>query len=165
VNKRVLSLLVDNTPGLLSRVAGLFTRRGYNIESVTAGVTTDPRYTRMTIVTEGDADVLEQIVKQLRKLVDVIDIKVLEESTSVARELVLVKVRVTPEHRQTVIAMADVFRGKVVDVGKDSLIIELTGKQDKLEAFIRLLAGYEILELARTGLSGLSRGADDIRYL
>ena len=165
MNKRVLSLLVDNTPGLLSRVAGLFTRRGYNIESVTAGVTTDPRYTRMTIVTEGDADVLEQIVKQLRKLVDVIDIKVLEESTSVARELVLVKVRVTPEDRQTVIAMADVFRGKVVDVGQDSLIIELTGKQDKLEAFIRLLAGYEILELARTGLSGLSRGADDIRYL
>ena len=165
MNKRVLSLLVDNTPGLLSRVAGLFTRRGYNIESVTAGVTTDPRYTRMTIVTEGDADVLEQIVKQLRKLVDVIDIKVLEESTSVARELVLVKVRVTPEDRQTVIAMADVFRGKVVDVGQDSLIIELTGKQDKLEAFIRLLAGYEILELARTGLSGLSRGSDDIRYL
>ena len=162
--KRVLSLLVDNTVGVLSRVAGLFSRRGYNIESLTAGVTTDPRFTRMTVVVEGDELILEQITKQLQKLVDVEDIKILEPEASVNRELILVKVRVEESQRQSVITMADVFRGTVVDVGKDSLIIELTGKQDKLEAFIRLLDGYEILELARTGITGLSRGSDDVRY-
>lgn len=165
MKKRIFSLLVDNTAGVLSRVAGLFSRRGYNIESLTVGETADPRYSRMTVVAEGDNDVLEQITKQLRKLVDVVDIKVLEPEASVNRELVLVKVRVEEAQRQTVITMADVFRGKVVDVGKDSLIIELTGKQDKLDAFIRLLGGYEILELARTGITGLSRGSDDVRYL
>lgn len=165
LKKRIFSLLVDNTAGVLSRVAGLFSRRGYNIESLTVGETADPRYSRMTVVAEGDNDVLEQITKQLRKLVDVVDIKVLEPEASVNRELVLVKVRVEEAQRQTVITMADVFRGKVVDVGKDSLIIELTGKQDKLDAFIRLLGGYEILELARTGITGLSRGSDDVRYL
>lgn len=165
MKKRIFSLLVDNTSGVLSRVAGLFSRRGYNIESLTVGETADPRYSRMTVVAEGDNDVLEQITKQLRKLVDVVDIKVLEPESSVNRELVLVKVRVEEAERQTVITMADVFRGKVVDVGKDSLIIELTGKQDKLDAFIRLLGGYEILELARTGITGLSRGSDDVRYL
>ena len=165
VNNRTLSLLVDNTPGLLSRVAGLFTRRGYNIASITAGVTTDPRFTRLTIVTDGDDDIIAQLVKQLRKLVDVIDIKVLEDATSVSRELVLVKVRVEENQRQGVISMADVFRGKIVDVGTDSLIIELTGKQDKVDAFIRLLGGYEILELARTGITSLERGSDGVLYL
>ena len=165
MNNRTLSLLVDNTPGLLSRVAGLFTRRGYNIASITAGVTTDPRFTRITIVTEGVDDIIEQIVKQLRKLVDVVDIKVLEDATSVSRELVLVKVRVAENQRQGVISMADVFRGKIVDVGADSLIIELTGKQDKVDAFIRLLGGYEILELARTGITSLERGSDGVLYL
>ena len=164
MKKRVLSLLVDNTVGVLSRVAGLFSRRGYNIESLTAGVTTDPRFTRMTVVVEGDELILEQITKQLQKLVDVEDIKIIEPEASVNRELILVKVRVEESQRQSVITMADVFRGTVVDVGKDSLIIELTGKQDKLEAFIRLLDGYEILELARTGITGLSRGSDDVRY-
>ena len=164
MKKRVLSLLVDNTVGVLSRVAGLFSRRGYNIESLTAGVTTDPRFTRMTVVVEGDELILEQITKQLQKLVDVEDIKILEPEASVNRELILVKVRVEESQRQSVITMADVFRGTVVDVGKDSLIIELTGKQDKLEAFIRLLDGYEILELARTGITGLSRGSDDVRF-
>ena len=164
MKKRVLSLLVDNTVGVLSRVAGLFSRRGYNIESLTAGVTTDPRFTRMTVVVEGDELILEQITKQLQKLVDVEDIKILEPEASVNRELILVKVRVEESQRQSVITMADVFRGTVVDVGKDSLIIELTGKQDKLEAFIRLLDGYEIPELARTGITGLSRGSDDVRY-
>ena len=164
MKKRVLSLLVDNTVGVLSRVAGLFSRRGYNIESLTAGVTTDPRFTRITVVVEGDELILEQITKQLQKLVDVEDIKILEPEASVNRELILVKVRVEESQRQSVITMADVFRGTVVDVGKDSLIIELTGKQDKLEAFIRLLDGYEILELARTGITGLSRGSDDVRY-
>lgn len=163
--KKVLSLLVDNTSGVLSRVAGLFSRRGYNIESLTVGETADPRYSRMTVVAEGDEQILEQITKQLAKLIDVVDIKVLDAETSVSRELVLVKVRVEGESRQSVIAMANVFRGKVVDVGTDSLIIELTGQQTKLDAFIRLLKDYEILELARTGITGLSRGSDDVRYL
>ena len=156
---------MDNTSGVLSRVAGLFSRRGYNIESLTVGETADPRYSRMTVVAQGDEQILDQITKQLAKLIDVVDIKELKQDTSVNRELVLVKVRVEGSQRQAVITMADVFRGKVVDVGSDSLIIELTGQQSKLDAFIRLLGDYEILELARTGITGLSRGSDDVRYL
>ena len=165
MKKRVLSLLVDNTSGVLSRVAGLFSRRGYNIDSLTVGETADPRYSRMTVVARGDEQILDQIVKQLAKLIDVVDIKVLEEESSVNRELVLVKVRADAADRQSIIALANVFRGNIIDVGKDSLIIELTGQQSKLEAFVELLRGYEILELARTGITGLSRGAEDIRYL
>ncbi|MCD7765338.1 MAG: acetolactate synthase small subunit, partial [Lachnospiraceae bacterium] len=108
---------------------------------------------------------LDQITKQLAKLIDVVDIKILEEDTSVSRELILVKVRVDVHERQDIITMANVFRGRVVDVGADSLIIELTGQQSKLDAFLRLLDGHEILELARTGITGLSRGSDDVRYL
>ena len=165
MKKRVLSLLVDNTSGVLSRVAGLFSRRGYNIDSLTVGETADPRYSRMTVVARGDEQILDQIVKQLAKLIDVVDIKVLEEESSVNRELVLVKVRADAADRQSIIAIANVFRGSIIDVGKDSLIIELTGQQSKLDAFAELLRGYEILELARTGITGLSRGAEDIRYL
>ena len=165
MKKRVLSLLVDNTSGVLSRVAGLFSRRGYNIDSLTVGETADPRYSRMTVVARGDEQILDQIVKQLAQLIDVVDIKVLEEESSVNRELVLVKVRADAADRQSIIAIANVFRGSIIDVGKDSLIIELTGQQSKLDAFVELLRGYEILELARTGITGLSRGAEDIRYL
>lgn len=165
MKKRVLSLLVDNTSGVLSRVAGLFSRRGYNIDSLTVGETADPRYSRMTIVVSGDELTLDQITKQLAKLIDVVDIKILENETSVSRELVMVKVRVDAKDRQEVIAIANVFRGNIVDVGTDSLIVELTGQQTKLDAFIKLLEGHEILELARTGITGLSRGSDDIRYL
>ncbi|MCD8348783.1 MAG: acetolactate synthase small subunit [Lachnospiraceae bacterium] len=165
MKKRVLSLLVDNTSGVLSRVAGLFSRRGYNIDSLTVGETTDPRYSRMTIVASGDEQTLDQITKQLSKLIDVVDIKILDDEASVCRELILVKVRVDVHERQDIITMANVFRGRVVDVGADSLIIELTGQQSKLDAFLRLLEGHEILELARTGITGLSRGSDDVRYL
>ncbi len=160
----VLSLLVNNTPGLLSRVAGLFTRRGYNIESITAGLTADPRYTRMTVVSTGDHDVLEQIEKQLRKLEDVRDIKRLYENSSVLRELIMIKVRADASMRAQFNAIAQIFRASIVDVGKDSLTVMLTGDQDKLDALIGLLDDYEILELARTGLTGLSRGADDVKY-
>ena len=163
--RKVYSLLVDNSSGVLSRVAGLFTRRGYNIESLTVGETADPKYSRMTVVASGDEQILDQIRKQLAKLIDVEYIKELEADTSVCRELMLVKVRVEDEQRQSVITMANVFRGKTVDVGADSLIIELTGNQSKLDAFIRLVQDYEILELARTGITGLSRGSDDVRYL
>ena len=165
MKKRVLSLLVDNTSGVLSRVAGLFSRRGYHIDSLTVGETADPRYSRMTVVVSGDERILDQITKQLRKLIDVVDIKILEEETSVSRELVLVKIRVDADERQQVITLVNVFRGNIIDVGTDSLIVELTGQQSKLGAFLQLLEGHEILELARTGITGLSRGSDDIRYL
>ena len=163
--RMVLSLLVENTSGVLSRVSGLFSRRGYNITSLTVGETSDPRYSRMTVVAEGDEQILDQIRKQLGKLIDVVDIKTLDPDSSVSRELVLVKVRVEDDQRQSVITMANVFRGKIVDVGTDSLIIELTGQQNKLDAFIRRLKDYDILEIARTGITGLSRGSEDVRYL
>ena len=163
MDRIVLSLLVDNTSGVLSRVAGLFSRRGYNIESLTVGVTADERYSRMTVV--GDQNILEQIEKQLRKLEDVRDIKELKPSHSVYRELIMVKVRANANERQAVSAISDIFRATIVDVGKDSLTVMLTGDQSKLDALINLLEDYEILELARTGLTGLSRGSDDVRYL
>lgn len=165
MQKRVLSLLVDNTAGVLSRISGLFSRRGYNIDSLTVGVTADENFSRMTVVCSGDEMILEQITKQLAKLVDVRDIKVLNPDSSVSHELVMVKVSVKPEQRQGVISVADIFRAKVVDVSKDSLIIEMTGSKSKLEAFIDLMGAYEILELARTGVTGLSRGAHDVRFL
>ena len=161
----VLSLLVDNTAGVLSRVAGLFSRRGYNIESLTVGMTADDRYSRMTVVSTGEPEILDQIEKQLRKLEDVRDIKELKPGSSVYRELILVKVRANASERQAVSAIADIFRATVVDVGKDSLTVMLTGDQSKLDALINLLEDYDILELARTGVTGLSRGAEDVRHL
>ena len=165
MQKKVFQLLVDNTSGVLSRIAGLFSRRGYNIESITAGVTTDPRFTRITIVTSGDDIILEQIEKQVSKLVDVRDIKELKPEESVYRELVLIKVRANSEQRQGVISVADIFRAKIVDVAHQSLIIELTGNQSKIDAFLNLLEGYEILELARTGIAGLGRGIENVTYV
>lgn len=159
----VFSILVDNVSGVLSRISGLFSRRGYNIDSLTVGVTADPRYSRITVVARGDEIILEQIEKQLNKLVDVIDIKRLEQERSICRELVLVKLKAKEEQRQAVFSMANVFRAKVVDVSKESVMVELTGNQGKINGFIDLLDGYEILELARTGLTGLSRGTFDVK--
>ena len=163
--QRILSLLVDNTSGVLSRVSGLFSRRGYYIDSLNVGTTADTAYSRMTVVYHGDELILEQITKQLEKLVDVIDIKMLKPNESVHRELMLIKVRANKEERQNLIMISDVFRAKIVDVGTESLIIELTGSKSKLEGFMELLEDYEILELARTGITGLSRGTHDVRYL
>lgn len=165
MQKRVFQLLVNNTSGVLSRIAGLFSRRGYNVESITAGATADPRITRITIVASGDEEILEQIEKQLAKLEDVRNIRELKPEASVFRELLMVKVRATPEQRQSVIAIADIFRAKIIDVSPESLMIELTGNQQKIEAFISLLDGYEILEQARTGIAGLGRGTDQIVYI
>ena len=165
MRKQVLSLLVDNTPGVTSRISGLFSRRGYNIDSFSSGETSDPRYTRITIVATGDELILEQIQKQLAKLEDVRDIKVLEDGSSVTRELILVKIRALDTQRQAIVNVADIFHGKIVSVTTDSMIVELTGTQSKLDAFMDLLGGYEILELARTGLTGLTRGSSDVVYL
>lgn len=158
MNKKVLSVLVDNTSGVLNRIAGLFSRRGYNIDSLTVGETENPKYSRMTIVVTGDDAILEQIIKQITKLEDVRRVDVLEPNNSVARELILVKIKTDAAQRQQVMAMTEIFRANIVDVAKDSVMIEITGSQSKLSAFLSLLEDYEILELVRTGITGLSRG-------
>ena len=162
MKKMVLSILVRNTFGVLSRVAGLFARRGYNIDSLTVSETEENGFSRMTIVVSGEDEVLEQIRNQLSKLVDVREITVLKDGESVCRELILCKVAVGVESRQQVIAIADVFRAKIVDVSNDSMMIELTGNQAKLDAFIGLLVGFEIKELVRTGITGITRGRADM---
>ena len=161
MRSQVFSLLVDNNSGVLSRISGLFSRRGYSIDSITAGMTADPRF---TIVSSGDEQILSQIEKQLRKLEDVVDIKALKAEESVCRELIMVKLRANAAQRGEIISVADIFRAKIVDVEEDCLIIELTGTQNKLEAFLNLLKDYEILELARTGITGLSRGSKDVAF-
>lgn len=163
MRKQALSLIVENTSSVLSHVSGLFSRRGYNIDSISAGVTADPRFTRITIVSSGDELILEQIEKQLAKLEDVVDIKKLQPGSSVCRELILIKIGVKSEERQGLISLAEIFKTKIVDVTNDSMMIELIGTQNKLDAFLELLEGYEILELARTGITGLTRGSSDVK--
>ena len=158
----VFSILVENSAGVLSRVAGLFSRRGYNIDSLTVGETQDPKYSRMTVAVSGDDLTLEQIAKQLNKLEDVVNITELKDGQSVCRELVLVKVKTNREEKQQIIAITDVFRAKIVDVSIESLMIELTGNANKIEAFIGLLDGFEIESIVRTGLTGLTRGSADL---
>ena len=162
MRKQVFSLLVNNNAGLLSRVAGLFSRRGYSIDSITSGTTMDKSVTRITVVARGDEQILLQIEKQLAKLEDVIDIKILKDGQSVCRELIMVKVKANAAQRTEVIAVADIFRAKIVDVEPESLMLEMTGTESKVQAFLDLLSAYEILELARTGITGLSRGSKDV---
>ena len=165
MRKQILSLLVENTAGVTSHISGLFSRRGYNIDSFSSGVTADPKYTRITIVASGEEQILEQIEKQLEKLEDVLDIKKLEPGSSVTRELIMVKILAKDTQRQPIMNVTEIFHGKIVDVTHDSMVIELVGHQDKLDAFLDLLDGYEILELARTGITGLTRGSDDVKFL
>ena len=161
MRSQVFSLLVDNNSGVLSRISGLFSRRGYSIDSITAGMTADPRFTRITIVSSGDEQILSQIEKQLRKLEDVVDIKALKAEESVCRELIMVKLRANAAQRGESISVADIFRAKVVDVSKDNLMIELTGNVNKIEAFINLISDFGVIEIVRTGITGLSRGEDN----
>lgn len=162
--EKVFSLIVDNTSGVLSRISGLFSRRGYNIESITAGVTADPRFTRITIVTTGDDDILEQIEKQVEKLVDVRSIIELVPESSVYRELALIKIECKPEERPNIISITDTdaFKANVVDVSQNGMIIEMTATSAKIDSFLELMSAYKILEIARTGIAGLRRGTDDI---
>ena len=162
--QRVFSLIVDNNPGVLSRISGLFTRRGYSIDSISAGVTADPRFTRITIVAQGDELILSQIEKQVAKLEEIRRVKVLKPEDSVYRELIMVKVKANKAERAEIISVVDIFRAKIVDVEKESLMVEMTGAQSKIEAFLKMLDGYEILEVARTGITALSRGSDDIAH-
>ena len=147
MSKVVLSILVNNTSGVLSRVAGLFSRRGYNIDSLTVGETENPAFSRMTVSVTGDDIVLEQIEKQVNKLEDVKSVKQLTGEASVCRELILVKVEADKDARPAINAIVDIFRAKIVDVADNSMMIELTGNQAKLDAFIKLIEGYEIKEL------------------
>ena len=163
MNRHILSVLVENQSGVLSRVSGLFSRRGYNIDSLTVGETEDPKTSRMTIVVRGDDWVLEQIKKQLNKLVDVIKVIELKANQAVFRELALIKVDAAPEARATVISTIDIFRAKVVDVGKESLTAEITGDQSKVDAFIELMRPFGIREIVRTGLTALERGNKEIK--
>ena len=165
MQKRVFQLLADNTSGVLSRISGLFSRRGYNIESITAGATANPKYSRITIVTSGDDEILDQIEKQVAKLVDVEDIKVLDPDSSVYRELVLIKVRANHDNRRNIIEISNLFRTRIIDTSPDSLVIELTGEAAKIDAFITMLGDFEILEIARTGITGLGRGIANVTYL
>ena len=158
MRKQVFSILVDNNPGVTSRISGLFTRRGYNIDSFTSGPTEDPRVTRITIVSTGEEQILTQIEKQLCKLEDVREVEALKDDEFVYRELVLVNVKVDAAHRAEVVSLVDIFRAKVVDVEKECMMIELTGTQSKLDAFLDLIKGYEIIDLARTGITALTKG-------
>ncbi len=160
MSKVVLSILVNNTSGVLMRVVGLFARRGYNIDSVSSGVTEDSRYSRITVAVTGDDIILDQIKKQVSKLEDVKSVKELADDHSVYRELCLVKVRATRQDLQTINAIADIFRGKIDDISDDSIIIEMTGNQAKVDVLLERLKGYdiEVIELVRTGITGLARG-------
>lgn len=156
--RHTLSVLVENKPGVLARVAGLFARRGFNIHSLAVGPTEIEDISRMTIVVNVETKPLEQVVKQLNKLVPVIKIVELEKESSVERELLLIKVKADAETRAQIVEIADIFRSKIVDVAPGALTIEATGSPDKLEAMTSLLRGYGIKELVRTGLVALARG-------
>ncbi len=156
--KHIVSILMENEPGALSRVVGLFSARGYNIETLTVAPTEDRSLSRMTIVTSGSDDVIEQITKQLNRLIDVVKVVDLIESPYIERELMLIKVRAVGKEREEMKRMADIFRGRIIDVTDKSYTIELTGDGVKLDAFIDALDRAAILETVRTGASGIARG-------
>lgn len=159
-SKHILSVTVENKPGVLSRVTGMISRRGFNIESLTVAPTEDEGLSRMTIIVEADELGFEQITKQLHKLVSVFRISDLTEEDAVERELVLFKVQAAPDRRHEIIEIANVFRAKVVDVGKNTLTVEATGNESKLDAMENLFRGYGIRQLTRTGKIAIGRGHD-----
>jgi len=156
--RHIISILMENEPGALSRVAGLFSARGYNIESLTVATTEDDTLSRMTIVTSGNDAIIEQIIKQLNKLIDVVKVLDLNDGKHIERELMLIKVKASAAHREEMKRMCDIFRGRIIDVTDGSFTIELTGSGHKLDAFIESLDKSAILETVRTGASGIGRG-------
>jgi len=156
--RHIISILIENESGALSRVAGLFSARGYNIESLTVAPTEDATLSRMTVVTRGSDDVIEQITKQLNKLIDVVKLIDLAESIHVERELMLVKVKTTDETREEIKRLSEIFRGKIIDVTVTSYMIEMTGPSDKLDAFVHALNDEAVIEVVRSGPMGMSRG-------
>ncbi|EKY28538.1 acetolactate synthase small subunit [Clostridium celatum] len=162
MDRHVLSVLVRNSSGVLTRVSGLFSRRGFNIDSLTVGRTENPEISRMTISLNGNEDILEQFIKQLNKLEDVLRVLELKSDNSVYRELVLIKVKANAEERAAINEVVRIFRSKVIDISTDTLTIELTGDDSKINALIKLMEEYEIKELVRTGICALERGSNDI---
>ena len=162
MERHVISVLVRNSSGVLTRVSGLFARRGFNIDSLTVGRTQKPEISRMTIALNGDEAILEQFMKQLNKLEDVLRVHELEPKDSVFRELVLIKVKATSEKRGDINDVVKIFRSKIIDVATDTVTIELTGDESKINALIKLMEDYGIVELVRTGVSALERGDKDI---
>ena len=163
MEKHILSVLVRNSSGVLTRVSGLFSRRGFNIDSLTVGRTEEEDISRMTIVIAGDMEVVEQVIKQLNKLEDIINIQELISDNSVYRELVLIKVKADDEKRAEINEVVKIFRSKIVDVSQSTLTVELTGDESKINALIRLLNEYGIKEVVRTGICGLERGEKSIK--
>ncbi len=161
---KVISVLVENKPGVLHAVANLFRRRNFNIESITVGPSETIDIARMTITVKGDEKTLEQVVKQIAKLIDILKVEELEQGHFVMRELALIKVNVpTPKERSDIINCVEVFRGRIIDVSTDSLTVEITGTPDKLDAFLNLMKTTGVIELARTGITALARGAKTVR--
>ncbi|MBU3199057.1 acetolactate synthase small subunit [Clostridium estertheticum] len=160
MNKYILSILVENHSGVLSKMAGLFTRRGYNIDSLTVSITDDPTISRMTIVVSGDEQITEQIVKQLNKLIDVIKILELTPEKSVSREVALIKVALDQSTRSFIIETVNIFKCNIVEMNAKSIIIEITGNEEKVSSFIELMRPYGIKEVVRTGLAVLQRRSE-----
>jgi acetolactate synthase-1/3 small subunit len=156
--KHIISILIENESGALSRVAGLFSARGYNIESLTVAVTEDASLSRMTLVTRGSDEVIDQIVKQLNKLIDVVKLIDLADYIHIERELMLVKLKTTEHTRQEIKNVADIFRGNIIDVTPDSYVVEITGPSDKLNSFLAAIDAKSIVEVVRSGATGISRG-------
>ena len=156
--RHIISILLENESGALSRVSGLFSARAYNIESLTVAPTEDPSLSRMTIVSVGSDDIIEQITKQLNKLVEVVKVVDLSEAAHIERELMLVKVRATGKDREEMKRVADIFRGRIIDVTESTYVVELTGNTAKLDAFIEAIDRSLILETVRTGVCGIGRG-------
>ncbi len=161
---KVISILVENKPGVLHTIANLFRRRNFNIESITVGPTQQQDISRMTITINGDEKTIDQVVKQVAKQIDVLKVGELEQGNFVMRELALIKVNVqSAKERSDIINCVDVFRGRIIDVSTDSLTVEITGTPDKIDAFLNLMKSYGVIELARTGITALARGAKSIK--
>ena len=156
--RHIISMLVENESGALSRIAGLFSARGYNIESLTVAPTDEPSLSRMTLVTSGNEDIVEQIKKQLNKLIDVVKLQDLAEGEHIEREMMLIKLKAAGANRDELMRLADIFRAKIIDVTETSYIVELTGSGGKLDAFLRALGDEPIVEVVRSGPSGIARG-------
>lgn len=156
--RRILSVLLENEPGALSRVVGLFSQRGYNIETLNVAPTEDESLSRLTVTTRGDELKIEQITKHLNKLIDVVKVVDLSEGAHVERDLLLVKVRAVGVHRDEVKRTTDIFRGQIIDVGPSSYVIQLTGPTDKLDSFLSALGETDVLEVVRSGVAGMARG-------
>ena len=161
--KHIIAVIVENKSGVLTRIAGLFSRRSFNIDSLSVGATDNPEYSRMTITVEGDRDVLEQVIKQLSKLINVIRVSELDPAESLERELAVIKVSVDRESRSEIMQIVNIFRARIIDVSQRSMIIEVTGDEEKVDAIIQLLRQFGIKELARTGKVSMIRGARVIK--